>query len=241
MQAIVSIRAVAIGSVVLLCTACGDDTGLYRCAEAQDALRVDEISTLENVLAYPGLHDAPTIDVPIDSALERRVVRVQVLAMHPQGLPFPIRKPSLTVEVFAGDNPRAVQPWTLTQTLEHEGLEWTDVTLTNPASTPIRNYRSAWWTFDFTDIIPQAQTPSARYMVSVAWPIQNPAPIGYSNFDLNCQGMWGIYPASYALPKPDGGFFTEDDGWIDVSAGGFDCSYPMLRVEIEDIVASGDC
>lgn len=228
-------------ALLLSLSACGEDEVILSLCQAEsDALRVDQISTLENALRSAELHDAPTVKVAAPDPAEgrwvsRRVREVQVLLMQPKLESARVQRPTLTVEVFASADPRTGERWALTQEADPSALAWFDIQLTDPASTPHRDFEAAWWRFDFSELIPTDAAPQEAYVVSVAWPAGNQgAIIGYSNFDLSCQGLWGIYPASYGLPKPGGGVYTSEDGWIDVGSGGAQCSYPMLRVEVED-------
>lgn len=214
------------------CTVCGPmcEWEEVRVTFPDSVFDIEEVSTLED--AFGGLwetsevvsHDAvvlwfDTCALPPEASW--RVEVVEVLAMIPvsefDDYPDDVR---LAIEVFDGVRPDELEPFTLTQTLRIDELEWTRETLTDPATTDYLDFYAAWWAFDFTDVIVEGMD-NTRITVGVWWPDTTDYPlVGYSNFNLSCERNWTVHG---------------DGPWQHNSDVSDLCSWPMLRVEVRGI------
>jgi hypothetical protein len=160
---------------LLLCVAasCGgdDELRLVPCASSQNAFDIEEVSTLEDAYALRGGADGIALDDdpgrhPPGSTW--RVSQVSVLVMIPESAfaEYP-QGDRLTVQVWDGADPRRGEPYAVTQVLAPEALQWAAVTLSDPQLAEETAFRKAWWTFDFTGVIPEAGLSASRYFVGV--------------------------------------------------------------------------
>lgn len=216
------------------CTVCGPmcEWEEVRVTFPDSVFDIEEVSTLED--AFGGFdmfgrtisHDAvelwfDTCALPPEASW--RVEVVDVLAMIPvsqfDDYPNNVR---VAIEVFDGVRPDILEPFTLTQTLRIDELDWTRETLTSPSNTEFYDFYAAWWSFDFRDVIVDGMD-NTRITVGVWWPDATDYPlVGYSNYNLACERNWTVY----------------DDGpWqLNSESDTYDsCSWPMLRVEVRGI------
>ena len=85
------------------------------------------------------------------------------------------------------------------------------------------NQMGAWLKFDLSDVIPVGAFVDPEYFVAVGWDDWGFPNVGYSNFELDCSANW-----------TDGG----SGAWKQNS--GMDCSWPMLKIEVESL-NEGSC
>ena len=79
----------------------------------------------------------------------------------------------------------------------------------------------AWVTFDFSSVIPETGMTSSNYIAGAKWNPTGVPAVGYSNFNLDCTVNWTDYG---------------DGVWVLNSvntSSQFQCSWPMMNVEIE--------
>jgi hypothetical protein len=82
---------------------------------------------------------------------------------------------------------------------------------------------AAWLKFDLDSVVPDDGFRTTDYFVALEWDGMGFPYVGYSNFNLDCTKNWTDYgTGSY------------------VQNSGTDCSWPMLKIEIETI-SPGDC
>jgi hypothetical protein len=221
---------------LLLCVAasCGgdDELRLVPCASSQNAFDIEEVSTLEDAYALRSGADGIALDDdpgrhPPGSTW--RVSQVSVLVMIPESAfaEYP-QGDRLTVQVWDGADPRRGEPYAVTQVLAPEALQWAAVTLSDPQLAEETAFRKAWWTLDFTGVIPEAGLSASRYFVGVRWAASQRPLIGASNFNRPC-----------AAALSD---FADGAGWTPYDAADGDtCNWPMLRVNVETITRRESC
>ncbi len=219
------------------------------CTEVVTAFDIEEVSTLQDAaspylvtdprllgFAEPWHRDALvlTYAIPADEPdTSWRVSAVEVLVMiaterfetHPDG-------GMLGIEVFDGSDPRTAPTWTATQTVNKAELTWTSYTLPFDAaiSGPLSEYhqQGTWLRFDLTDVVPETGMTSAEFVVGVQWEELSQVAVGYSNFNRACDRNWTEW-------APYSGWRLNGD-----ATSGSQCSWPMMRVEIERIYTD-DC
>lgn len=216
--------------------ACSDIALHNSCVDEVDGFDIEEASVLEDAQSYPLMRDAIVLEYD-DSDLREseswRVLSVDALAMIPasQFAGFPDTYEAM-VEVWDADNPLQAEAWTISQTLVRDDLNWSQVTLEDPAEATENDQWRAWWTFDFADVIPETGMSSSTYLVGVRWGGFDQMPLGYSNFNRGCDKNWTDYNNGQ-------GFVLNSDNspGQDVNS----CSWPMLRVRIERRSNEEDC
>lgn len=219
----------ALGAVAF--AACGDD-GLRKvtCIEEASAFNIDEVSTLELVHALPLGSDAVILDAdrsklgPDD---HWRVGAVEVFVAIPDGefwnYPTDVK---LAVEVWDADRPDTSTPWTVVQTLDTAALSWTTGLVKKDREGFASKMKTAWWKFDFSNVIPQDGMSSPRYVVGVHWLAETRPLLGASNYDRACQLNWTDY--------------NDARGWV-LNPPGSTCSWPMFRVAGQTIGLRDAC
>src|SRR5690606_21578068 len=95
----------------------------------------------------------------------------------------------VTVEVWDANEPNGT-PWRVEQEFRKDDLTWEDAYLSSPTEALERDQKSAWWTFDFGDVIPTSGMHANEYLVGVAWDSSGRPALGYSNFNLSCNENW---------------------------------------------------
>lgn len=214
---------------------CGSDHGISGlCGVPESGFDITDVSTLEDAQGYSGMHDAVILNFEGASELPAgaswRVRSVEIMPMtDPLFGDFTPDGSWVTVEIWDADNPLASEPYRVQQQFFKGDHEWTDVNLTNPSSGFPGTYQQTWWRFGFEDIIPITGMRSADYMVGVSWDSSATPTLGYSNFNRPCSLNWTDYD--------DGAGFVLNTG----TAAGNECSWPMLRVNLEVIQESGSC
>ena len=212
--------------------ACGSDSGLTQlCGHQEEGFDIEEASVLEDGQGYPGMHDAVVLEwdqldtLPADATW--RVKSVDIMPMIPTADFSAFQDgQGVSVEIWDADSPDA-QPFTVMQQFDKAALEWHQTHLDDPY-TAAPNESFAWWTFDFTDTIPTSGLTGPEYLVGVAWGGSGSPPMGYSNFNRPCELNWTDY--------------ADGRGWVlNGQTAGDECSWPMLRVEIEVLQEQAVC
>ena len=222
---------------ILSMTGCAKDDLSYVCINEAPTFDIEQVSTLEDSMSLPNGHDAIILDYD-DSYLPEggtwRVSSVDVLLMIPSSqFNYYPNNVELTVEVFDGIDPRRFPTWKVKQTVDISKLEWTDVRLTNPDQAYELSQKQAWWTFDFTTIIPESGMNSTTFIVGAAWENDTLPTIGYSNFNRPCDQNWTKYSERH-------GWKLNSDrnsvyGLSDI------CNWPMMRVSVEERHKAESC
>ena len=218
--------------VSIFLSGCATDDLHYVCINEEPTFDIEEVSTLEDSMSLPNGHDAIILDYN-DSYLPEggtwRVSSVDILLMIPASqFNFYPNNVELTVEVFGGADPRRAPTWKVKQTVDVSKLRWTDVRLTNPDQAYELSQKQAWWTFDFTSVIPESGMRSTTFLVGAAWENDSLPTIGYSNFNRPCDRNWTKYNEvawklnSVLSPYPI-------------------CNWPMMRVNVEERHKSKNC
>lgn len=202
----------------------------FVCIEEEPSFDIEQLSTLEDTLNLPTGHDAIIINyddsnLPVDGSW--RISSVDVLLMIPssQFEHYP-NNVELTVEVFSGAEPTRGPMWKVKQTVDVSKLTWTDVRLRYPHHQDDYNQRKAWWTFDFTSVIPEEGMASTTFIVGVAWESDTLPALGYSNYNRRCDRNWT--KLNERLPWELNSDRNEGYGLGDI------CSWPMMRVKVEN-------
>jgi hypothetical protein len=214
-----------------LSSGCAQDSLGRWCTFDDSSFDIEEVSVLEDAMGEVNVHDAIVIDYDTSSLAETatwRVGSVDALIMVPQSQ-FDAYPDSITlaVEVFDAADPQSANPWVVEQVLNKNDLNWDDVTLTSPDLQTELSQKQAWWSFDFTDVIPETGMTSTTYVVGLYWKAGNLPSVGYSNFNRPCDRNWTDY--------------SDGLGWI-LNSERFtglgnplpnSCNWPMLRVNVE--------
>jgi hypothetical protein len=217
-----------------LVAACASDHGITGlCGREQEGFDIEEVSVLQDAQAYIGMHDAVVLDLDPEMVPAGSVWRVRSVEILPMiGASFFDFYPDgqrVSVEVWDGTDPTATAPFKVTQTFDKGALVWEDVFLSNPASALEQNQKQAWWRFDFGEVIPTSGMTRTQYLVGVVWEDSFDPTLGYSNFELPCDRNWTDY--------------DDGRGWV-LNTGqttGDECSWPMLKVNLEILTESADC
>lgn len=210
---------------------CGNDNTLNTiCGTEANGFDITEASTLQDAQGYYGMHDAVILSEDISDLGPDEVWRVRSVEIMPMmaqsEFDFYADGQSVTVEVFDGASPLTGQRYSATQTFRKDELEWTDVTLSNADSVFDPFQKQAWWRFPFEDTIPTSGMASTDYVVSVVWDSAELPTVGYSNYNRPCSKNWTDYADGF--------------GW-GLNEGGDNCSWPMLRVNIEILKEASTC
>lgn len=214
-----------------LLVGCGSEhTVTQLCGHEEAGFDIEEASTLEDAQAYPGMHDAVILDYDASGLAADATWRVKTVEIQPMIAFVDFASQSdgqqVTVEIWDADDPQSTTPYVVTQTFRKDELTWEDVTLTDASTALYPSQRKAWWSFDFTDVIPTTGLTGPEYLVSVAWSGDGLPTVGYSNFNNSCDRNWTDY--------------ADGSGW-QLNNGGFECSWPMLRVSLEVLQQQAIC
>ncbi len=227
------LRLVLPTALLGLTLACASDNTIRGlCGTPIAGFDINEVSVLQDAQGYQYMHDAIVLEfddseVPDDATW--RVGSVDVLVMIPASqFASYADGQRVTVEVWDADNPTGT-PWRVEQTFGKADLTWEDSYLASPTEAMERDQKSAWWTFDFADVIPTSGMTSTRYLVGVAWDGSGRPALGYSNFNLSCDRNWTDYGDGF--------------GWIlnGFFGSGNTCSWPMFRVKLEELRETPEC
>ena len=109
---------------------------------------IEEYSSLEDAFALAGVQDAIILDFNqpnLQTDETWRIKSIDVLAMVPNSMfnMFPDTY-ELTVEIYPGESPNNATPYTLTQAMVMNELDWETVTLNNPATAYEPTQQRAW-------------------------------------------------------------------------------------------------
>ena len=200
------------------------------CVESSTAFDIEEVSALQDAFGLPRVRDGLTLQLDpslLDGGVTWRPVTVQVLVMYPIWF-FDSYDDSnsLTVNFHPARNPLEAQPISQSIRIRKDELEWSELLLPVDAdwSANDRDQMSAWLDFDLRDLVPEEGYDVTDYFVSLEWDNMGFPNVGYSNFELNCAQNWTDYGS--------GGGYVQNSGQ--------DCSWPMLKIEIETL-DPGDC
>lgn len=222
-------------AALLVGSACSSDSGLSGiCGVPERGFDIEEASTLQDAQAYSGMHDAVILSYEGASELPAgaswRVKSVEIMPLLPEsGFDFVPDGSWVTVEVWDADNPLISEPWRVSQQFFKGDHEWEATRLNDPSTAFPGEHLFTWWRFGFEDFIPTSGMDSSNYLVGVRWDDNATPPLGYSNFNNACELNWTDYA--------DGLGFVLNSG----RAGATDCSWPMLRVNLEVLSADDEC
>ncbi len=214
---------------------CSDYSVRQLCPTDANGFDIEEASVLQDAAGYPLMRDAIQFSHTTDH-LEKgeywRPIGVDVMVMLPVWFFYEYDDSYvLTVEIFDGSSPINSDSYKMSKAIVLESEEWEDIVLPPGAATAeVPDQMRAWAHFDFSNEIPLTGFFNDDYLVGVKWDESGLPAVGYSNFNLDCDKNW-TYRG------------TNDDGWVHnstVSAGN-SCSWPMLRVNIEERVYNPDC
>lgn len=218
-------RLIVVSAAIAALTACSSENQVTQlCGHAEDGFDIEAVSVLQDAQGYPGMHDAVILDfdrtaLPADASW--RVKSVDILPMITRAAFHGfVDGQQISVEIFDGDNPQA-ERYVVTQTFQKADLTWEDVTLTDSTTAWDPFQTSAWWTFDFSDVIPSSGLSGGKYLAGVVWDTSAQPTLGYSNFNLACDKNWTDWA--------DGLGWKHNAGQY----GNLECSWPMMRVELE--------
>jgi len=198
---------------------------LQTCAEVDTDFELEEVSALESMQgAQSCARDAVVVTYDRSNLAPGdtwRVLTVDVLLMVDvvKG-PTSLGNVPLTVEIFESSDPRTGRSWSVTQWIDPDALAWELVTLSYSGE-DLEMYR-AWWTFDFSEVIPKDGMDTVDYVAGVQWEELVDPLIGYSQFDRPCDRNWTIYNN-----EPNQWIFNGE--WSTSS----NCSWPMFRIQTE--------
>ena len=196
------------------------------CIVEEKAFDIEEYSSLEDAFALAGVQDAIILDFNqpnLQTDETWRIKSIDVLAMVPNSMfnMFPDTY-ELTVEIYPGESPNNATPYTLTQAMVMNELDWETVTLNNPATAYEPTQQRAWWTFDFGEAIPLTNAANASYTIGVKWTNRSLPTVGYSNYNRACSRNW---------TNSGSGFRNNGDNHSEAADN--QCSWPMMRVQLE--------
>lgn len=194
------------------------------CISEDTDFDIEEVSVLEDAFGLPNLRDAIVLEYNashLQAGETWRVRSVDVLAMIPDILfQYMDDSEELTIEVYDAASPLSASPYVKKQNLPISQMQWETVNL--PGSS-IGSFKRAWWRFDFGNIIPTTGMGSGQYIVGIHWPASGEPTVGYSNYNRACDKNW---------TNSGAGFFLNSN--TESSLGNERCSWPMLRVNIEN-------
>jgi hypothetical protein len=198
------------------------------CVEDSTAFDIEEISGLQDAFGLPDVRDGLTLSVTADHVegdKRWRPTEVEVLVSYPAWYyDFYDDSNSLTVSFYASGTPTGAR-YSKTVPIRKDGMDWAPLTLPAEAdwSGGDREQMAAWLKFDLDSVVPDDGFRTTDYFVALEWDGMGFPYVGYSNFNLDCTKNWTDYgTGSY------------------VQNSGTDCSWPMLKIEIETI-SPGDC
>ena len=199
------------------------------CVESSTAFDIEEVSTLQDAFGLPQVRDGLTLTVDgsnIQQGRTWRPISVQILVMYPTWyFDFYDDSNALTVDFYPSSSPGGSLPLSKTVQIRKSALNWEPMLLPANAdwSGDDREQMAAWLEFDLSDLGAEDGYTSTDYFVSLGWDSIGFPNVGYSNFELSCTQNWTDY---------GNGSYVQNSGQ--------DCSWPMLKIEIETL-APGDC
>ena len=220
-----------------LIISCAADDLNYVCISDAPTFDIEQVSTLEDSMSFPNTHDAIILnhdDSNLPEGGSWRVSSVDVLLMIPSSeFNYYPNNVELTIEVFGGADPRRAPIWKVKQTIDTSKLQWTDIRLTDPYHVYELSQKQAWWTFDFTSIIPESGMRSTTFIVGAAWENDSLPTIGYSNYNRPCDRNWTKYDDRH-------GWKVNSDRNNSYSLTDI-CSWPMMKVRVEERHEAENC
>lgn len=199
------------------------------CSEDTTGFDIEEVSSLQDAFGLPSVQDGLTLDVNIAStnnAESWRPTSVKALVMYPEWYFYQYDDSNaLSVHFVPASSPLEGQKYSKRLQVTRSGLDWEPLTLPANAdwSGDDREQVAAWLEFDLRDVVPEEGFTSETYFVALQWDSMGFPNVGYSNFELDCSRNWTDY---------GGGQFVQNSGQ--------DCSWPMLKIELESEI-DGDC
>jgi hypothetical protein len=199
------------------------------CIESSTAFDIEEVSELQDAFGLPLVQDGLMLGLgagAIDGDQTWRPVAVKVLVMYPDWyFEFYDDSNELTVNFYPQATPTVAAPLSKTVVIKKSELQWEEILLPANAdwSGDDREQMAAWLTFDLRDVVPESGYTTDEYFVSLGWDTMGFPNVGYSNFELNCPQNWTDYGT---------GAYVQNSGQ--------DCSWPMMKIEIE-VLSPGDC
>jgi hypothetical protein len=206
-----------------------DDDVEDDCVESSTAFDIEQVSALQDAFGLPQVRDGLTLHIDEESLGSDRTwrpVSVQVLVMYPEWyFEYYDDSNSLAVNFHPTATPSASSAFTRTIQVRKADLDWSPLTLPADAdwSGDDRQQMAAWLEFDLSAIVPESGFTTTDYFVSLSWDGMGFPNVGYSNFELNCAQNWTDYGV---------GSYVQNSGQ--------DCSWPMMKIEIETL-SPGDC
>jgi len=194
------------------------------CVENTTGFDIEEVSTLQDAFGLPMVRDGLSLEVDV-SADSWRPVSVDVLVMFPEWyFDWYEDDNTLSVMVYQGSEPTGTG-YLVSRRVRKAELDWSRLRLPASAdwSGDDRDQVAAWMSLDLSAAIPEGTFTGPDVFVGVGWDGLGLPNVGYSNFELPCRQNWTDYG---------------DGRWSQNS--GEDCSWPMLRIEIETLT-EGDC
>jgi hypothetical protein len=235
----------------LLSTGCAKDTLQQLCVSEENTFDIEQVSNLEDAWGWKGLRDAINLEYDVSDlnpADSWRISSVEVLVMVSES-DFSIMPSQLdlAIEIYDSPDPSQVSPWTVKQRLDMDALDWERVVLPAPPSGAVdelsglfptdQTQYKAWWSFDFSSIIPETGMESPSFSVAVHWPDSSYPTLGYSEFNRPCSGNWTNYDSA----EPTHGYTGAGWGNNGERFGSDVCNWPMFKVNVEKRQTSNVC
>lgn len=236
---------------MILTAGCAKDTLSQLCVSEENTFDIEQVSNLEDAWGWLGLRDA--INLSYDSSgLSHegtwRVSSVDVLVLIPQSeFSNSAQNLQLEIEVFDSASPGSAVAWKVRQTLDVNALNWELITLPAPPSGAVdaltglipteQGQYQAWWSFDFSTIIPETGMSSDDFSVAIYWPTSSYPTLGYSEFNRPCSSNWTNYDSA----QPTHGYTGAGWGNNGERFGSDVCNWPMLKVNVEKRDTSREC
>jgi hypothetical protein len=199
------------------------------CVESSTAFDIEEVSGLQDAFGLAQVRDGLMLELD-ESYLEGertwRPVSVEVLVMYPTWyFDFYDDSNELSVNFHPTATPAGSAAFSKTIQIRKSDLDWSPLTLPAGAdwSADDLNQMAAWLEFDLSDVVPETGFRTTDYFVSLSWDSMGFPNVGYSNFELNCAQNWTDYGS---------GSYVQNTGE--------DCSWPMMKIEVETL-SPGDC
>ena len=199
------------------------------CVDSSTAFDIEEVSNLQDAFGLPNVRDGLMLSVPEESLSGGKTWRptsVEVLVMYPEWyFDFYDDSNNLSVHFYPAQNPTLTSPYSVTIPIRKNQFNWQTITLPQDADWSSNDLQQvgAWVQFDLSDVVPEEGFEDEEYFVSLEWDSMGFPNVGYSNFELPCAQNWTDY---------SNGSYVQNTGQ--------DCSWPMLKIEIETLT-EGTC